>query len=147
MAWKTLLSKRLVQAHKTSREEVQNIRSLIKRDIEDAQITELSIDRRFATAYGAAVNLARLAAFCTGYRILAVAGHHRTSFDAATIALGPDSTGQCAFFDTCRRKRNKIDYDFAEVASESEVAELLEQVLSFQSVIARWISEHYPNLE
>ena len=147
MSWKNLLSKRLVQAHKSSREEIQNLRALIKRDIEDAKISEVSIDRRFATAYGAAVNLARMAVFCAGYRVLAVAGHHRTSFEAAVGALGPKSEEVCTYFDTCRRKRNKIDYDFAEVASESEVEDLLDQVLSFQTMIEQWVAENYPDLK
>ena len=101
MSWKNLLSNRLVQTHKSSREEIQNLRALIKRDLEDAKVLEVSIDRRFAMAYGAAVNLARMATFCAGYRVLAVAGHHRTSFEAAAIALGSESEKLCTYFDTC----------------------------------------------
>ncbi len=121
MTWTDLLNKRLVQIHKTSREEVHSLRALIERDIKDSKIIDLSIDRQFVTAYGAAVNLARMAVFCAGYRILSAAGHHHTSFEAAKIALGTEGIDLCSYFDTCRRKRNKIDYDFAQVAANNSI--------------------------
>jgi hypothetical protein len=146
MTWTDLLNKRLVQTHKTSSGEIESLRALIERDIKDAQIVDLSIDRQFATAYGAAVNLARMAVFCAGYRILSAAGHHHTSFEAAKIALGSEGLDLCSYFDTCRRKRNKIDYDFAQVANESEVEDLISQVLKFQKLIDKWIEKNHPHL-
>ncbi len=48
------------------------------------------------------------------------------------------------YFDTCRRKRNNIDYDTAEVVSESEASDLLEKAREFKALIEVWIAQNYP---
>ena len=45
------------QRHKTSKKELDNMRALIARDLADADIVGLSADRRFATAYNAALSI------------------------------------------------------------------------------------------
>lgn len=37
-----------LQPHQTSREEVQNILKIIERDLQDSQLSDLSLDWRFA---------------------------------------------------------------------------------------------------
>ena len=54
MSWKELLAKGEIKAHRTSKQELDNIRRLIARDLADASVMALSADRRFATAYNAA---------------------------------------------------------------------------------------------
>jgi hypothetical protein len=58
MSWKLLLDSGDVKTHQTSKQELNNIRALIARDLADASIPELSADRRFATAYNAALQAA-----------------------------------------------------------------------------------------
>ena len=56
------------------------MRQLIARDLEDACVAGLSADRRFATAYNAALQAANMAVACAGYRITAArTGHHQVS--------------------------------------------------------------------
>ena len=50
-----------LQTHKTSGDEVRSLRDLIERDFADARIEQLSDDRRFATAYNAALQISKLA--------------------------------------------------------------------------------------
>ncbi len=57
------------QRHKTSKKELDNMRALIARDLADASLAGLSADRRFATAYNAALQAANMAIACAGYRI------------------------------------------------------------------------------
>jgi hypothetical protein len=45
------------------------MRALISRDLADATLAGLSADRRFATAYNAALQTAAMATACAGYRI------------------------------------------------------------------------------
>jgi len=45
------------------------MRALIARDLGDAQVDGLSADRRFATAYNAALQTANMAIACAGYRV------------------------------------------------------------------------------
>ena len=47
MSWKQLLAARKVHAHKTSRQELDELRAVIQRDLSDAAIPALSEDRRW----------------------------------------------------------------------------------------------------
>lgn len=47
------------------------MRELIARDLADAGVAGLSADRRFATAYNAALQAANMAIACAGYRVSA----------------------------------------------------------------------------
>jgi hypothetical protein len=81
---------------------------------------------------------------CAGYRVSAsLPGHHQTAFEAAGIALGLPGNRLTDFFETCRRKRNVIDYDYAEVATPSQAEELLEKVGDYQELIVKWIAKHH----
>jgi hypothetical protein len=48
------------------------------------------------------------------------------------------------YFETCCRKRNMLDYDMADVATETEVRELLEQAQAFRQLVERWMAQQYP---
>jgi len=88
MSWQQWLAARDVQPHTTSKQELDNLRALIARDLADAAIPALSPDRRFATAYNAALQAATLSVACSGYRVTARAGHHAVTFEAARFAIG-----------------------------------------------------------
>jgi hypothetical protein len=112
MSWKQLLAQRKVQPHRTSKQEMDALRAVIARDLKDAALPGLSADRRFATAYNAALQTAKMAIACAGYRVASDPGHHRLHFEAARIALGPSAQRFLDFFEMSRRKRNVIDYDY-----------------------------------
>jgi hypothetical protein len=50
---------------------LENLRRLVSRDLADAKVAGVSADRRFATAYNAALQAASMATACAGYRITA----------------------------------------------------------------------------
>jgi hypothetical protein len=108
---------------------------LIERDLEDCQIESLSLDRRFATAYGAALNIASYVIRKNGYRVSGKVGHHKITFDVASKILGESISKFVDFFDICRRKRNKVDYDLADVVSLTEVDELISTVKKFRTIV------------
>lgn len=101
------------------------MRALIARDLADAALAGLSTDRRFATAYNAALRAANMAIACAGYRITARTGHHRISLEAAGFVIGKPAAPLMDYFDLCRRKRNLIDYTRTQVASETEAQEIV----------------------
>jgi uncharacterized protein (UPF0332 family) len=145
MSWTNLLATRTVQTHATSRDEITNLRQIVNRDLSDAAIDALSADRRFATAYNAVLQLVKMAVACAGYRVMSGAGHHQKSFEAIKAAIPTVEVENLAdYFDLCRRKRNDIDYDFAEVVTETEAEELLEKAKEFQSLIEEWIAKNHP---
>ncbi len=146
MSWTNLLAKREIVTHATSPRELDNIRALIARDLADAAIEALSADRRFATAYNAALQCGTIAIACSGYRVSARAGHHAVTFEAAEIAMGPTATPFTDYFDTCRRKRNTIDYQNSSVATDTEAAEIVHQAAAFQSLVEAWVAANHPTL-
>ena len=81
--------------------------ALIARDL--AGLAGLSADRKFATAYNAALQAANMAIACAGYRIMSQVGQ---------LALGKPAHKYADYFETYRRKRNTIDYTFPNVATE-----------------------------
>jgi len=80
---------------------------------------------------------------CEGYRV-ASGGHHQVTFEALVFAVGPKAAKHASYFELCRRKRNTLDYDLANVVTETEVEELLAQVCEFHDLIESWIAAAYP---
>lgn len=64
MTWTKLLANKDAQKHKTSKKELDNMRALIARDLADAALVGLSADRKFATAYNAALQASNMAIAC-----------------------------------------------------------------------------------
>ena len=147
MTWTTLLASKDAQKHKTSKKELDNMRALIARDLADAAIAGLSADRRFATAYNAALQAANMAIACAGYRIVSKVGHHRVSLDSTKLVLGKTAHKYADYFETCRRKRNTIDYTFSNVATETEANEILIQASQFYGEVEDWIANNHPSLK
>ncbi len=106
-----------MRTHVTSLAELTALRAVVARDLADAVIPDLSADRRFATAYNAVLQIAKMVLACKGYRVTGI-GHHQTTFEAVELAMGSSMTALAAYFDTCRRKRNMVDYDMANVATD-----------------------------
>jgi uncharacterized protein (UPF0332 family) len=106
----------------------------------------LSADRSFATSYNAALQSAKLAIACAGYRVSAKKGHHQLTFEAAELSLGSGVSKLTAYFETCRRKRNTLDYDIANVVSDTEAAELLQKAQEFKQQVEEWIVMKHPSL-
>jgi allantoicase len=147
VTWTKLLASKEAQRHKTSRKELDNMRALIARDLADAAIAGLSADRRFATAYNAALQAANMAIACAGYRIVSKAGHHRVSLESTKLVLGKPVHKYADYFETCRRKRNTIDYTFSNVATETEAKEVLVQAAEFYIQVEEWIAKNHPGLK
>jgi hypothetical protein len=134
-----------VRAHTTSKQELDALRSVIERDLRDAALCGLSEDRRLATAYNAALLLAKMAAACAGYPVSGV-GTHQTSFQASELTIGSTVSNLAAYFETCRCKRNTLDYAMAYIISDSEVNEILEKTAEFRREVEAWIANHHPHL-
>jgi hypothetical protein len=131
--WKQWIDKGDLQKVHVNRRSLADLSNLVDRDLNDAQVASLSADRRFAIAYNAALNLANYVIRKNGYRVAAKVGHHRVTFLIAGEALGRTAKKHLDYFDVCRRKRNKVDYDLAGGATDKDVAELIEQVMEFKT--------------
>lgn len=140
-----LLASKRLERHQTSSNELTGLRKLIARDLADATVPGLSPDRAFATAYNAVLQLSKLALACAGYRVSAtLPGHHQTTFEGAGLVLGVAAQQFTDYFETCRRKRNVIDYDSAEVTTEAQSTELLQKATKYQELVESRITKKNP---
>lgn len=74
-------------------------------------------------------------------------GHHRISFECAKFLLGKPAHRYAGYFETCRRKRNTLDYTLSNVAAETEAKEILAQAAEFYRQVEDWIAKNHPSLE
>jgi uncharacterized protein (UPF0332 family) len=123
------------------------MRALVARDLADAQVAGLSADRRFATAYNAALQTANMAIACAGYRVTAKTGHHKVTVDAITLAIGSTASAYADYFETCRRKRNVIDYTRSHVATDTEADEIVKKAREFHHLVETWIDSRFSHLK
>jgi uncharacterized protein (UPF0332 family) len=144
MTWQSLLQAQRIRPHRTSPQELGGLWDVVERDLQDAAVEALSADRRFATAYNAVLQSAKIVIACAGYRVVG-SGHHLTTFEALEIAMGKPVSALVAYFDTCRRKRNQVDYDCANAASETEAEDLLRKAEEFRELVEQWVRKHYPH--
>jgi uncharacterized protein (UPF0332 family) len=140
-----LLREGRIRKHRTNAQEIASLFEVVKRDLADASLPELSPDRRFATAYNAVLQNAKAIMYCQGYRTKG-SGHHSTTFEFLGIALGAGFEALADYFDRCRVKRNIADYVGAGSISETEAEDLLEEARAFAQTARAWIETNYPNL-
>lgn len=140
-----LLAKGRLRRQKTSPTEIARLFEVAERDLADAQLPGLSADRRFATAYNAALQLATIVLRAEGYRTGGT-GHHATAIAAFRAIVGPKMEGLGDYLDACRSKRNTVDYDGVGVASQCEVEEVVVEARRMQSFVRTWLARHHPEL-
>lgn len=140
-----LLAEGLLRLHKTSAREVADLLRVVDRDLADAGIAQLSADRRFATTYNAALQLATIALYVAGYRTTG-ARHHWATLKALPEIMGPQVQARADYLDGCRSKRNVTDYDRAGEISETEANEILAEAQAFRSDLLAWLRAHHAAL-
>ncbi len=63
------------------------------------------------------------------------------------LALGAAADRFADYFETCRRKRNVIDYTRSHVATETEAKEIVQQATEFYEFVEAWIDVRFANLK
>jgi hypothetical protein len=137
MSWAKLLADNRVTRLPPSKAELDNLRSIVTRSLNDVTATGLSADARFVMAYDAARTLSLIIVRAEGYRPRSVGGHYNTFL--ALEAADPAFAALAAYFDGCRMKRNDCEYDFAGGVTETEADGLLKSVHQFAIDAAAWV--------
>lgn len=145
MTWTRFLKDGRVQRHTTSRNELNELRKAIERDLNDSEVESLSADRRFGIVFSAAVLLARMAVACAGYRVKG-SGQNYTCLKSLPLVLGEHIEPLASYLDDCRELRNAITYETAGMVSDSEAVELKRQVQLLRDEIEAWIAANHPEL-
>lgn len=145
MSLQRLLDRERLRRLPPGASEISDLLRVVERDLADAGIKELSADRRFATAYNAALQLATVVLRAEGYRTQGVA-HHHTTIVALPLILGAQHAATADYLDACRSRRNTVDYDGIGIATEADVAELLREAEALREVVIAWLKEAHPEL-
>lgn len=146
LPYSRLLRKGKIRKHRTNAQEIASLFEVVERDLADASVPALSPDRRFATAYNAVLQAAKAIMYCEGYSRTRGSGHHSTTFEFVSIALGLSFEALTNYFDRCRVKRNIADYVGVGSISETEADDLLGEAITFTQTARAWIETNCPNL-
>ena len=145
MNFESWLAAGRLRPHKTTKEQIQELLRITQRDLSDAAISDLSMDRRFLIAYEAALTLATIPLYCTGFETHGQ-GHHWLTFKALPEVMGEEFAGLADYFDVCRTKRNIGMYDRGGQISETDVEELLSEVRGFHDIVIEWLQRNHLEL-
>lgn len=144
MSWTKLLANNTVTALPPTKTELDKLRALAARSMNDVAARGLSTDMQFILAYDAARTLSLMIVRAAGYRPKTVGGHYNTFL--ALEAADPAFAALSAYFDGCRIKRNVSEYEFAGAVSDTDAEGLLEAVRKFAKEAEAWIKVHRPTL-
>lgn len=135
-----------LRKYKTTTKEISSLLSLVERDLRDAVQEEISPDWRFNIAYNAALQLATLVLYSSGYRTGRGESKHYRVIQTIPLVMGKEFTHIRDFLDNCRRKRNISEYDAVGTVSEKELNDLLEITSNFKEQVKNWLEKNHPDL-
>ncbi len=133
-----------LKAHPPTVQQVAAIFSVVDRDLEDSR-RNLSPDGQFNIAYNAALQLCAIVLLAEGWKPDKLNAHHRT-ISALPLIMGKDRQGDADYLDTCRAKRNGLEYDAAGRVSAAEAKELREFAAELREAVIAWLAEKHPAL-
>jgi hypothetical protein len=144
MSWQKLLASNVVTKLAPTKVEMDNLRRIVTRSLNDVTAKGLSTDARFIMSYDAVRTLSAMIVRAAGYRPRTVGGHYNTF--VALEAADPAFTKLSAYFDSCRFKRNLSEYTDAGIVTETEAEELLKAARQFAIDAEAWIKANHPSL-
>jgi len=134
-----------LRPHRTSPEEIDNLLSIVNRDLADAQEEGISADWRFGIAYNAALKLCTTLPYASRYRAERTLQHYRT-IQAMPLILGKGREGDAKYLDACRMKRNVVEYDYVGGATADDANELVGFAEDLREDVLAWIKNNHPQL-
>lgn len=134
-----------LRPHVTDKFEIANLLAIVDRDMEDAAADGISDDWKFGIAYNAALKLATIMLYASGFKPEKNLAHYRTLL-AIEFTIGVHRKDDAAYLDACRIKRNVVEYDNIGGASHAEAIELLDFVKELRQEVLEILAEKYPDL-
>ena len=128
----------------TSRDEIANMLAMVDRDLQDAA-GSISPDWRFGIAYNAALKLCTILVRSVGYRP-GQGLHHYRAIMAMPLVLGQSKKDDANYLDSCRTKRNKVEYDYVGGASNADADELIGFTTELKAEVLKWLKDNHPKL-
>lgn len=135
---------RWLRPHQSSREEIRNLLAIVERDLKDSE-EGISEDWRFGIAYNAALKLCTILLYASGFTAEKTLQHYRT-IQAMPLILGARRQKDADYLDTCRKKRNTVEYDAVGGVTRQDADELIHFVAGFRDETLAWLRRHHPEL-
>jgi uncharacterized protein (UPF0332 family) len=133
-----------LQKHRTSREEIQGLLSVVDRSLQDAETPGLSLDGRFNQAYNAALQCAVAALAAEGFRLPGQSKHYR-AIDSLALTLG-ETSENVRLLDAARKKRHVAVYERSGSITDVEVEEMMVYAKKLRSKLLNWLKENHQEL-
>jgi len=136
----------LIVTHATNRQEVSDLLAIIDTDLKDAEILELSAERKLSCCYNAMLTAARVALRASGYRVpKSNPSHHYYAIQSLRHTVEFD-TDTVLRIEAVQKKQNVADYIRVGEVSESVAAEILALARDVCRRTRGWLIENHPNL-
>jgi uncharacterized protein (UPF0332 family) len=132
-----------LRQHTSSRQEITDLLNIVERDVKDAGNTSLSSDWQFGIAYNAALKLCKILLHASGYRTETKDNHYRT-ISSLPLILGSAVSDYADYLNSCRIKRNTVEYDMAGAATLADAEELLEFIGEMKQEVIKWLEINHP---
>lgn len=142
MSLKQWLNNGWLRSHTTSKEEINNLLNIVERDLQDAKST-ISNDWQFGIAYNAVLKLCLILLYAEGYEAEKNLQHYR-SIKAMPLILGSHRKEDAEYMNTCRAKRNIVEYDYTGATSENDVTEIIEFAEELKNEVINWLKSSHP---
>ena len=133
-----------LRPHKTSPQEIKDLLAIVDRDLADAK-GDISADWRFGIAYNAGLKLCTILVHASGYRPEKTLQHYRT-IQAMVLILGEKRRADVEYLDTCRGKRNTVEYDHTGGVTTNNADELIDFVVELRGDVIEWLRQNHPHL-
>lgn len=126
--------------HKTSKEEIGAIYGVIDRCFKDADLKGLSSDQKYILSYQAALEAGMALVYCHGYKPIKT-GHHYITWQCLKDLFGEKSRKTILLFEDASKKRSKLSYDIAGLASQKDADEMYQESYNFVNLVKEEIKK------
>jgi hypothetical protein len=129
-----------------NRDDIQRLLDAAKRNLADANVSAVSEESRFDSAYKCIMQCAMAALRARGYRTsTSQPGHHQTAIQALPLTIGLDSKAMI-LLDTFRKQRNISDYN-GDPISPSLLEACIAEAETMLASVQTWLAAVHPNLK
>ena len=144
MTLENLLAIRQLQQHTADPAALRKLLEAARRNLADAQVTQVSADNRFDAAYKCVMQCAMLGLWVNGYRTsTSQPGHHQTAIQCLGHTMGV-ARDDVIVLDALRRQRNITDYE-GDPVPDATLAACLRQAADLLAHTEQWLGAHRPD--
>ena len=133
-----------IARHQSSAQEIAGLFAIVDRDLHDAR-GEISADWRFGIAYNAALKLRTIMLYAEGYKPEKALQHYR-SIQSLPLILGLKRKADADSLNSCRTKRNTVEYDYAGCATQADADGLIAFSEELKVAVISWLKINHPEL-